>query len=81
MTHPEQALSQAHNRGPEMEAYKPFVLSCQAFVSNQKDEKEGGHFGKLPLLPSHDPSPHLSAYQGVCLTPRFPKLSHKTVNL
>lgn len=53
-----------------MKVYKVFILRCQAFVSSQESEEKTGHLRNLPpLLPSYGPSPYLSAYQSVSLTP------------
>lgn len=53
----------------EVKAYKAFVLSFQAFVSGQAEEKEAGHLGSsLPVLGSHGPSLCLAVQQRVCLT-------------
>lgn len=52
--------------------------SCQGFVSSQKIEEEAGHLGdSILLLPSHGPSPYMSAYQEV-LSPSLsiPSLRH-----
>lgn len=60
----------------ETENYKAFVLSCQAFVSSQESKEEAGLLGNsLSLLPSHGPSPCLSAYLGL---PSFSKISMST---
>lgn len=44
--------------------------SLGAFVSSQEVQEEAGCLGNLPTLLSSDgPSPYLSAYHGVCVTP------------
>lgn len=53
----------------EVKAYKAFVLSFQAFVSGQAEEKEAGRLGSsLPVLGSHGPSLCLAVQQRVRLT-------------
>lgn len=43
---------------------------CQASVSSQEVEKEAFYPGNSPsLLPGHGPSPYLSAFPEVCLSP------------
>lgn len=42
---------------------------CEAFNSSQESEEEVSHLGdSSPFLPSHDPSPYLSASKGVFLS-------------
>lgn len=49
-------------------AYKTIFLNYQAIISGQDTKDEAGHLGSLlSLLPSHVPSPYLSAYQEICL--------------
>lgn len=53
----------------EVKAYKAFVLSFQAFVSGQAEEKGAGHLrSSFPVIGSHGPSLRLSVQQWVCLT-------------
>lgn len=54
----------------QQERLLAFLLGSQSFVSVLVGEDEVGHLGSSsPLLPSHLPSPYLSAYQGRCLPP------------
>lgn len=51
-------------------AYQTFVLSCQAFISDQEGKEEVSQLGILPpLFPSRDIFLYLSVYHEVCLTP------------
>ena len=72
LIHPE-LVEAVHQQGPaSRDVSKAFVLSCQIFVSSQEGEVKVDYLANLPLLfPSHEPSPYLSAYQGVRLTPRL----------
>lgn len=57
-------------------AYKTiFFLNYQVIISGQDSKDKAGHLGSLlSLLPSHVPSPYLSGYQEICLTPSLSKL-------
>jgi hypothetical protein len=55
------------------EACQAFVLSIQAFVSGQEDEKQVSHLGRslsfFFFFLIHGTFPRLCAYPRICLTP------------